>query len=71
MMVTSNFAFSHSVFKKLLLQTHKNQGLFEKGLIWTNPYFVVWERVNGENDEVLDLSELRTFVDKYQIVGKM
>ena len=29
----SNFSFSHSVFKRLLLQTHKNQGLFGKGLI--------------------------------------
>ena len=28
----SNFSFSRSVFKRLLLQTHKNQGLFGKGL---------------------------------------
>ena len=27
------FPFSHSVFKRLVLQTHKNQGLFGKGLI--------------------------------------
>ena len=27
------FIFSHSVFKRLELQTHKNQGLFEKGFI--------------------------------------
>ena len=26
------FSFSHSVFKRLVLQTRKNQGLFEKGL---------------------------------------
>ena len=31
--VTSNFFFSHSVFKRLVLQTRKNQGLFGKGLI--------------------------------------
>ena len=31
-LVTSNFSFSHSVFNRLLLQTHKNQGLFERGL---------------------------------------
>ena len=32
MLVTGNFFFSRSVFKKLVLQTRKNQGLFEKGL---------------------------------------
>ena len=30
--VTSNFSFSHSVFKSFVLQTCKNQGLFGKGL---------------------------------------
>ena len=30
--LTGNFSFSHSVFKRLVLQTHKNQGLFVKGL---------------------------------------
>ena len=29
--VISTFSFSHSVFKRLTLQTHKNQGLFENG----------------------------------------
>ena len=28
----SNFSFSRSVFKRLLLKTRKNQGLFGKGL---------------------------------------
>ena len=28
----SNFSFSHSVFKRLVLHTRKNQGLFGKGL---------------------------------------
>ena len=31
LLLTSNFSFSLSVFKGLLLQTHKNQGLFGKG----------------------------------------
>ena len=31
-LVTSNFYFSPSVFKRLILQTCKNQGLFGKGL---------------------------------------
>ena len=30
--VTSNFSFSHCVFKTLVLQTRKNQGLFGIGL---------------------------------------
>ena len=33
LLVTSNFSFSHSVFKRIVLQTRKNQGLFGKGLI--------------------------------------
>ena len=32
MLVLSNFSFSHSVFKGLVLETCKNQGLFGKGL---------------------------------------
>ena len=32
LLVTSNFSFSHCVFKRLVLQTCKNQGLFGKGL---------------------------------------
>ena len=32
LLVTSNFSFSHSVFKGLVMQTRKNQGLFGKGL---------------------------------------
>ena len=31
LLVTSNFSFSHSAFKRRLLQTRKNQGLFGKG----------------------------------------
>ena len=33
LLITSNFSFSHSVFKRLVLQTRKNQGLVGKGLI--------------------------------------
>ena len=32
LLVTNNFSFSHSVFKRLIPQTHKNQGWFGKGL---------------------------------------
>ena len=34
LLVTSNFSFSHIVFKRVVLQTHKKPGL-------------VWERVNS------------------------
>ena len=32
LLVASDFSFSHSVFKRFVLQTHKNQGLYGKGL---------------------------------------
>ena len=32
LLVTSNFSFSHGVFKRLVLQTGKNKGLFGKGV---------------------------------------
>ena len=32
LLVTSNFSFSHNVYKRLVLQSHKNKGLFGKGL---------------------------------------
>ena len=32
LLVTNNFSFSHSVFKRLVRQTRKNQDLFGKGL---------------------------------------
>ena len=35
LLFTSNFSFFHSVFKRLVLQTRKNKGLFGKGLIET------------------------------------
>ena len=30
--ITSDFSFPHNFFKRLVLQTHKNKGLFGKGL---------------------------------------
>ena len=32
LLATSNLSFSHTVFKRLLMQTRKNLGLFGKGL---------------------------------------
>ena len=36
LLITSNFSLSYSVFKRLVLQTRKNQGLFGKGSKNTN-----------------------------------
>ena len=35
-LITSSFSFSHSVFKRLVLQTRKHKGLFGKGQILVN-----------------------------------
>ena len=32
LLIISNISFCHSVYKRLVLQTRKNQGLFGKGL---------------------------------------
>ena len=63
LLVTSNFSFSHSVFKRLKQQTDKNQGLFGKGLriVETRDY-----SVNGKfltNNEIVHSSILKTFTD--------
>ena len=34
LLIMSNFSFSHSIFKRLVLKTRKTQGLFGKGLRW-------------------------------------
>ena len=36
------FSFSHSVFKTLILQTRKNQGLFGKGL---KSVMIKWNKI--------------------------
>ena len=36
LLVTSNFSFSHNVFKRLVRQIRKNQGLFGKGLCYVH-----------------------------------
>ena len=44
LLVTSNFSFSHSAFKRLVLQTRKNQGLFGKELNWLVEKVVIIKR---------------------------
>ena len=47
----SNFSFSHSVFKSLVLHTRKNQGLFGKGLIVNvNKKFTFLNSIKELND---------------------
>ena len=53
LLVTSNFSFSHSVFRRFVLQTGKNQGLFGKGSK-VNPLL---------NDKILHLSRFKGFAD--------
>ena len=48
LLTTNSSIFSHSVFKRLILQTHKNQGFFGKGL---TPY------------QNLELSKLKALAD--------
>ena len=53
---SSNFSFSHSVFKRLELQTRKNQGLFGKGFFFL------------PDDKILGLPKSKTFVyDKLNV----
>ena len=49
LLVMSNFSFSHSVFKRTVLQTRKNQGLFGKGLIHYGTNLSVNEKNQFEN----------------------
>ena len=45
LLVASNFSFSHSVFKRPVLQTRKNQGLFGKGLNKSLPISITGKSV--------------------------
>ena len=55
----SNFSFSHSVFKRLVLQTCLNQGLFGKGLNAV------------PNDNIVDLVKLKAIADNKLNIAKM
>ena len=51
LLIMSNFFFSHSVFKRIVLQTRKNQGLYGKGLSdqWRDQQKVVTEEKGSPN----------------------
>ena len=56
LLVLSNFCFSHSVFKRIVLQTHENQGLYGKGLILTGlKFYSIVRDINFlQYDRILD-----------------
>ena len=56
LLIMSNFPFSHSVFKKLVLKTGKNLGL-------------VWEKVNTlPNDKIFNSLKWKHSDDKRDVV---
>ena len=67
LLVTSNFSFSHSVFKGLVLQTRKTQGLFGRGLKsqkWlTRKMFVYKIQVNPIHT-ILKYDDYYEFMDR-------
>ena len=53
LLVTSNLSFSRSVFKRLMLQTRKKQGLFWKGLThYRNDKFLDWSKFAFADDKI-------------------
>ena len=62
----SNFSFSYIVFKKLIQQTRKNQGLFGKGLKYylllkiqiSDPYKMIfkWKLVSSQQEKWFNFS---------------
>ena len=62
---TSNFFFSPSVFKRLVLQTCKNQGLFGKGLTSRSANtFNMNKSKPFPEQEILESSNLKGSADK-------
>ena len=53
LLVTANFFFSHSAFKRLVLQTRENQGLFGKRLNRIRYY----HELHGLKTRLLELRE--------------
>ena len=65
LLVTSNFSFSHSVFKRLVLQTLKNKGLFGKRLREGRSNTEVTKTftdVRKENGSLEEIEQFRLFV---------
>ena len=58
LLVTNIFSFSHSAFQRLVLQSHKNKGLFGKELIHFE-----WMVNSLPNSKVVDTLKLKAFAD--------
>ena len=71
-LVMSNFSFFHSVFKRLVLQTRENQGLFGKGLPFTKQKFSDWSNFKAFADYKINVAEKLKFVLRQaeNILGK-
>ena len=52
LLIMSNFSFSQSVFKRLILQTHKHLGLFEKGLTESHDSVYMISELHGSVDNL-------------------
>ena len=64
LLVTSNFSFSHSVFKRLVMQICENQGLFGKGLNTCSIqlhrfHFVVYNKWKGFTGQISVIEQRR------------
>ena len=66
LLVTSNFSFSHSHFKRPVLQTCKNQCLFVKGL--NECIYFVYSEDHDQNDDDLVLEEKKILCEKEKML---
>ena len=69
LLVTSNLSFSHSVFKRLALQTRKNQGLFGKELSQSEVVLHSTLQLLLQYDFILCLIEINKIVTKWRLHG--
>ena len=70
----SNFSFSHSVFKRLVLQARKNQGLFGKGFIayFSEIFIFFFQGLNlsgGQKQRISIARALYSSADTFILVG--
>ena len=68
---SSNLSFSHSVFKRLVLQTSKNQGLFGEGLINRHIKILqIFTKMSKHCLIILDFASFEQFIFFYRMTGK-
>ena len=59
LLITSNFSFPHSVLKRLVLETCKNQGLVGKGL--NNDKTIDWFKLKAFRGDKINATENLNF----------